>query len=51
MRDFYLKAHEGNMVDFSFCDKNEFLYVTGSDSEIALWDIRNMSKRCFTIHC
>ena len=49
--DFFFKAHDGKAVDFSFCDKNPYLCASGADDEICLWDIRNMSKWCFTIKC
>lgn len=38
-------------MDFSFCDKNEHIFASADENEIALWDLRNLSERCITIKC
>lgn len=47
----FFKAHKNCAVDFSFCDKNEHIFASADENEIALWDLRNLSERCITIKC
>lgn len=49
-KNYFFKAHNNIVVDFSFCDKNEYIFASADENEIAFWDLRNLSQRCFTIH-
>lgn len=41
-----VSAHKGDIYSIDFNPHNDFLFITGSeDTTIALWDMRNMSKK------
>lgn len=43
------KAHDKGKKVIEYSKKNEFLMASSDDSEIAIWDTRNLSKRLFTV--
>lgn len=43
------RAHEHAEKFIDFCPNNDFLLATANESEIALWDIRSVTKRLFTV--
>ena len=43
------RAHEHAEKFIDFCPNNDFLLATANANEIALWDIRNVTKRLFTV--
>ena len=45
----FFRAHEHSNCFIDFCPTNAHLLASADTSDIAIWDIRNVSKRLYTI--
>lgn len=43
------RAHENGDKFIDFCPTNGHLLATADSNEVAIWDIRNVTKRLYTI--